>query len=157
MEGGKWLKSSLTFLYQVLTKNLIINKQNSRIKTAQICFILSSFSTVCSYFESPALVFPSSWLTDEDFALVVLLQLSDHLKVHVHLLSEENVVQSRNESPSHQKAEGWTWTHLRTGLLRLGFYSIVDEDSDFCSVWSRTFWIWGSQWNKSMLSLSSYR
>lgn len=76
MEGGKWLKSSLTFLYQVLTKNLIINKQNSRIKTAQICFILSSFSTVCSYFESPALVFPSSWLTDEDFALVVLLQLS---------------------------------------------------------------------------------
>lgn len=29
MEVGKWLKSSVTFLYQVLTKKRIINKQNS--------------------------------------------------------------------------------------------------------------------------------
>lgn len=106
MEGGKWLKSSLTFLYQVLTKNLIINKQNSRIKTAQICFILSSFSTICSYFESPVLVFPSSSFFFGGPPPALRPPEGMGFSLHVHLLSEENVVQSRNESPSHQKAEG---------------------------------------------------
>lgn len=40
MKGGKWLKSSLTFLYQVLTKmESLINKiQEQKIRESSVCF-----------------------------------------------------------------------------------------------------------------------